>query len=70
MDDLINRGEAIELFIKSLNNMQSAEPAPQWIPCWQRMPELDEDGYRYSDKVLVCFRNYSFVEICEYRTNK
>lgn len=26
MDDLINRGEAIELFIKSLNNMPSAQP--------------------------------------------
>lgn len=36
-----------------------------WIPVSKRLPELDEDGY--SDKVLVCFTNFSGCEICEYR---
>lgn len=40
-------------------------PEPHWIPCSERMPELDSDGY--SDKVLVCFSNFPGVEICEYR---
>lgn len=37
----------------------------RWIPCSERLPELDEDGY--SDKVLVCFANFTGCEICEYR---
>lgn len=37
----------------------------KWIPCSERLPELDEDGY--SDKVLVCFANFTGCEICEYR---
>lgn len=38
---------------------------PHWIPCSERMPETDEDGY--SDKLLVCFSNFTGCEICEYR---
>lgn len=41
------------------------KPQMQWIPCSERLPEVDEDGY--SDKMLVCFNNYSGCEICEYR---
>lgn len=36
-----------------------------WVPCSERLPELDADGY--SDKVLVCFSNFTGCEICEYR---
>ena len=36
-----------------------------WIPCSERLPDIDEDGY--TDKVLVSFDHYSGVEICEYR---
>lgn len=41
------------------------KPEPHWIPCSERLPELDEDGY--SDKVLVCFSNFTGCEVCEYR---
>jgi len=41
------------------------EPEPHWIPCSERLPEFDEDGY--SDKVLVCFSNFTGCETCEYR---
>ena len=43
----------------------SAQPETHWIPCSERLPETDEDGY--SDKVLVCFVNFTGCEICEYR---
>ena len=42
-----------------------AQPEPKWIPCSERLPDIDEDGY--TDKVLVSFDHYSGVEICEYR---
>ena len=42
-----------------------AEAQQRWIPCSERLPELDEDGY--SDKVLVCFSNFTGCEVCEYR---
>lgn len=39
-----------------------------WIPCDERMPLLDE--YGYSQKVLVCFSNFSGCDICEYRKDE
>ena len=64
MSDLIERQTAIEWCLEGLNNMPSAQPE-RWIPCSERLPELDEDGY--SDKVLVCFSNFTGCEVCEYR---
>lgn len=57
--------DACSDIIEKIDNMPTIEPEPHWIPCSERMPELDSDGY--SDKVLVCFSNFSGVEICEYR---
>lgn len=57
--------DACSDIIEKIDNMPTIEPEPHWIPCSERMPELDSDGY--SDKVLVCFSNFSDVEICEYR---
>ena len=52
-------------FADKINRMPTIEPEPHWIPCSERLPELDEDGY--SDKVLVCFSNFTGCEVCEYR---
>ena len=79
MSDLIDRQAAInaidklsdepigylEAAIDALVDLPSAQPESKWIPCSERLPELDEDGY--SDKVLVCFANFTGCEICEYR---
>ena len=58
-------------YVKQLPSAQPetncSEIPNNWIPCSERLPELDGDGY--SDKVLVCFSNYSGSEICEYRKN-
>ena len=48
-----------------LDSVPSAQPEPEWIPVTERMPELDEAGY--SEKVLVCCRNTSIIDIAEYR---
>ena len=48
--------------------LPAAEPEREdgkWIPCSERTPEVDEDGY--SDKVLVSFDSYSGLDIGEYR---
>ena len=45
--------------------LPSAQPEQRWIPCSERLPDIDADGY--TDKVLVSFDHYSGVEICEYR---
>ena len=53
---------------ENFEKMRPIEPerkTVKWIPCSERLPELDEDGY--SDKVLVCFANFTGCEICEYR---
>lgn len=50
--------------IRIVKELPSAQPT-HWIPCSERMPETDEDGY--SDKLLVCFSNFTGHEICEYR---
>ena len=51
-----------------LSNLPSAQPEQRWIPCSERLPELDEDGY--SRKVLACFGNFSGCEILEYRVTE
>lgn len=54
-----------KIAISAIRLLPSAQPEPHWIPCSERMPELDSDGC--SDKVLVCFSNFPGAEICEYR---
>lgn len=51
--------------IRRLPSAQPERKKGRWIPCTERMPDIDEDGY--TDKVLVSFDHYSGVEICEYR---
>lgn len=54
--------EALQMAIKAL---EQSTIKPDWILCSDRLPEIDSDGY--SDKVLVCYQNFTGVEICEYR---
>ena len=76
MDDLISRQDVLDWLEKEWDGMvvsifdgikalPSAQQEPQWIPCSERLPDIDADGY--TDKVLVSFDHYSGVEICEYR---
>ena len=39
MTDYISRQDAIEWCLEGLNNMPSAHPEQQWIPCSERLPE-------------------------------
>lgn len=55
----------IGAFVDRIKALPPAEPEQRWIPCSERLPELDEDGY--SQKVLACFGNYSGCDILEYR---
>ena len=50
-----------------LKKIPSVTPSsqPGWIPCSERMPDLDEEGF--SEKMLVSFSNFGGLEICEYR---
>ena len=50
---------------KWVDEQPTIEPEPQWIPCRERLPELDEDGY--SEKVLTSYENFIGIDICEYR---
>ena len=54
----MNYAAAIDEAIKALE-------VQEWIPCRERLPELDEDGY--SEKVLTSYENFSGTDICEYR---
>ena len=47
MDDLISRQEAIEWCLEGLNNMPSAQPEQQWIPCSDRLPEEEVEVFVY-----------------------
>ena len=67
-EDEAGYNRAINDVQKMVLHLPSAQPernTEKWIPCSERLPELDEDGY--SDKVLVCFANFTGCEICEYR---
>ena len=83
MSDLIERQAAIdavkkhyraydndmlELIAFDIERLPPAQPERKWIPCSERLPELDEDGY--SQKVLACFGNFPGCEILEYRATK
>ena len=48
-----------------LGKLDAMEEMPHWIPCSERLPDLDEEGF--SEKMLVSFSNFSGLEICEYR---
>ena len=45
MNDLISRQAAIEWCLEGLNNMPSAQPEPQWIPCSERLPGKHGEMY-------------------------
>lgn len=53
---------------KALEQLPPAQPERRWIPCSERLPELDEDGY--SQKVLACYGNCSGCDILEYRATE
>ena len=48
-----------------LGKLDAMEEMPHWIPCSERKPDLDEDGF--SKNMLVSFSNFSGLEICQYR---
>lgn len=43
----------------------SGEQESQWISVSEGLPKIDKEGY--SEKVLVCCKNTSIIEIAEYR---
>lgn len=55
----------VEDMIENAPTIEPERKKGRWIPCTERMPDIDADGY--TDKVLVSFDHYSGVEICEYR---
>ena len=70
--EYLDVGDWIEhrIFVLNMNDIDrltilNLPSAQRWIPCSERLPETDEDGY--SDKLLVCFSNFTGHEICEYR---
>lgn len=63
---LVDRDDVVKIFADHVRaNIEPERKTGRWIPCSERLPELDEDGY--SDKVLVCFSNFTGCEVCEYR---
>ena len=57
---------------KVLENVPSAQPEPQWIPCSERMPEehewlgTKEFGTTISDEVYVTFENEKGERFCRH----
>ena len=45
--------------------LSAKQPEPQWIPCSERLPEIDEDGY--SSYALVSFSNFTLPCIGQLR---
>lgn len=49
--------------IKILENLPSEQPAQQWIPCSERLPEEDHwlggSGRQFSEEVMVTIVNHS-----------
>ena len=78
--DLISRQAAIEInqsyhgqmpnevnhrIWKEINELPSAQPEPQWIPCSERLPEDVEIGEEYPT-VIFCTKDNVYVGFYEY----
>lgn len=80
MSDYISRQAAIDAIkraiwdkytakdaIDAVCNVPSAQPEQRWIPCSERLPEVNEDGE--SDYILLSCSNYSLPAIGRYQVD-
>lgn len=57
---------AVRGIVDHVDNMPSAQPEQQWIPCSERLPEVSYDhlGNWFSPEVILLMNDEEYIQVC------